>query len=186
MDSYHYNRMAPVSLGAAPELVDGVVFVPLHFFGNVFPDGAQIADGNILINSELDDWRPPVSARMATAELLDEYDSFVEFIEFEDFEGEEHPRLLIVSNALLHDFRFIEVGFDDEDFIIYERESLFTAEEISPDMPFVVTWINWGTLPHRGISFTDENGNVRNFTINLDNASDIADSIVLIEFFAVD
>ena len=51
LDSYHYNRMAAVELGLAPEVHNGVVFVPLPFFGNVFPDSAYIMDGDILIES---------------------------------------------------------------------------------------------------------------------------------------
>jgi len=51
LDSYAFGRMAAVELGAAPEIHDGVIFVPLHFFGSVFPDGAYIMDGNIFVNS---------------------------------------------------------------------------------------------------------------------------------------
>ena len=49
VDSYAFGRMAAVELGAAPEVHDGVIFVPLHFFGIVFPYGSYIMDGNIFI-----------------------------------------------------------------------------------------------------------------------------------------
>jgi hypothetical protein len=51
MDSYAYNRMAAIELGAAPELHDEVLFVPLHFFGHVFPVGSYMMDGNVIIHS---------------------------------------------------------------------------------------------------------------------------------------
>ena len=51
VDDYHYNRMAAVQLGAAPELHDGVFFVPLHFFGDVFPYVAYVMDGNIVVEN---------------------------------------------------------------------------------------------------------------------------------------
>jgi hypothetical protein len=49
VDSYHYNRMAPVELWAAPELHDDVFFVPLHFFGHVFPYAGYISDGHVFV-----------------------------------------------------------------------------------------------------------------------------------------
>jgi hypothetical protein len=51
VDSYFIARMAPIELGAAPEMHDGVIFVPLHFFGQVFPDGGYVMDGNIFVTS---------------------------------------------------------------------------------------------------------------------------------------
>jgi len=40
-------------LGAAPELHDNVIFVPLHFFGSIIPAGAYIADGNIFVSEDI-------------------------------------------------------------------------------------------------------------------------------------
>jgi hypothetical protein len=50
-DSYYYARMAPQELGAAPELHDGVLFVPLNFFGWVMPADVYVMDGNIYIKT---------------------------------------------------------------------------------------------------------------------------------------
>jgi len=49
-DSYYNGRMAPMELGAAPELIDGVLFVPLNFFAWVL-DYNVIVDGSIAIYS---------------------------------------------------------------------------------------------------------------------------------------
>jgi len=53
-DSYAFGRMAASPLGAAPELRDGTLFVPLIFFGDIIPSGAYIADGNIYVNDLVD------------------------------------------------------------------------------------------------------------------------------------
>ena len=57
-DSYFYGRMAPVQLGAAPEIHDGVIFVPMHFFGNVLPAGAYVSYGNIYVTHQ-QEWEAP-------------------------------------------------------------------------------------------------------------------------------
>jgi hypothetical protein len=55
VDSYHYARMAPVELGAVPELRDGVLFVPLTFFGQVMPVSSWVSGGEIFVSSEPND-----------------------------------------------------------------------------------------------------------------------------------
>jgi len=64
--------MASVELGAAPELHDGVVFVPLHFFGSVFPYGAFIQDGDIFVQSDL--FEADGGIEIASADPLDSTD----------------------------------------------------------------------------------------------------------------
>ena len=53
VDSYHYGRMAAIQLGVAPEIHEGVVFVPMHFFGDVMPIAVYIMDGNIIVSSDV-------------------------------------------------------------------------------------------------------------------------------------
>ena len=48
-DSYFRGRMAPMQLGAAPELVDDTLFVPMGFFDQILSAGAYISDGNIYV-----------------------------------------------------------------------------------------------------------------------------------------
>jgi len=52
-DYYFYGRMAATPLGAAPVLLDDVVFVPLHFFGHIIPVDAYMMDGDIFINESI-------------------------------------------------------------------------------------------------------------------------------------
>lgn len=54
VDYYTYMRTAPIYLGAAPELVNGVTYVPLNFFSEVARmNNAYVFEGQIVIdNSE--------------------------------------------------------------------------------------------------------------------------------------
>ena len=52
IDSYHFGRRAAQQLGAAPELVDGVLFVPINFFHDVLPGAAYIMDGHVIVQSD--------------------------------------------------------------------------------------------------------------------------------------
>lgn len=52
-DSYIYARMAPISLGAAPELTDNATYVPITFFTEVLRmNNAYFFEGQIIIDNE--------------------------------------------------------------------------------------------------------------------------------------
>lgn len=51
-DEYVVGRMAPISLGVAPELIDGVTYVPMSFFRDVIPEFDVFSfEGQVVINS---------------------------------------------------------------------------------------------------------------------------------------
>jgi len=50
-DSYFIGRMAPMQLGAAPEVSNGVLFVPLNFFGMMIDAEVFVMDGDVIINN---------------------------------------------------------------------------------------------------------------------------------------
>lgn len=50
-DSYFVGRMAPRALGAAPELKDGTLFVPLNFFTEMIQAHVFVESGNITIDN---------------------------------------------------------------------------------------------------------------------------------------
>lgn len=105
-----------------------------------------------------------VSVDYATDELLSKYDSYAEWIEFED---EGYQKIIFTTNIAAKDFKFIEVNYrtEDADIIFFENEVLYSLEELSPEEPFVVTWMEWGSIPHRGVSFVDETDTTRYFCI---------------------
>lgn len=119
-----------------------------------------------------------ISIDVLKDELLDKYASFEEFIEFDD---EGFQRIIITTNVLVKDFKFIEIGFEERDsnIVLLEDKVLYSLEELSPEKPFLVTWMDQGTIPHRGISFVDESNEVRNFYITMSGEDG---SLLLIEF----
>lgn len=50
-DAYLIGRLDTISLGAPPALVDGTLFVPMNFFGQVIETGAWISCGDVVVNN---------------------------------------------------------------------------------------------------------------------------------------
>jgi len=120
-----------------------------------------------------------VNGDYVTDELLAGYDAFEEFIEFDE---ERYLKIMIMTNMTIKNFKFIEVALspDDEDGILEEKSVRYSLGELSPDKPFVVTWLEIGSIPHRGISFVDEKNVTRYFSISM---SGLDGSLRLVEFF---
>lgn len=100
----------------------------------------------------------------ATDELLDNYISFHEYINDEDGDW-----LILRTDTEIRDFAFISVDHDDtgDKLSFLAGETLFPVDELSPEKPFVVKLMIPGSVPAYGISFVDENGVERYYTINL-------------------
>jgi len=85
---------------------------------------------------------------------LSQLDSYHEFVEFEE---ENMPRIAIRTDVPLRNFHFVEVDFGPEYTMEFMRANIiYSKDRLTPDVPFVVTFLNRGTLPHRGIVFFDE------------------------------
>lgn len=99
-----------------------------------------------------------------TDELLSKYDSFHEYINNED-----GASLVIWTDKAIKDFAFIAVDFDvtGDELSFIAGETLFSIDELSPEKPFVLKLLFPGAIPSYGISFVDENGVERHYTINL-------------------
>lgn len=119
-----------------------------------------------------------ISVDFATDELLSQYDSYDEFV---DPEEEGPQKIIFTSNFAAEDFHFIEIGHEakDKTLGIIENRVLYQVGELSPTKPFVVNWTEWGSLPHRGISFKDESGRTRYFYLAMSGEDD---SLLLLEF----
>ena len=107
-----------------------------------------------------------LTVELATDENLSIYDSFAEFIEFDD---EDYQKIILATNIPVKDFKFIEVGFEevDGDVVFLEKDVLYLLEELTAEEPFLVTWMEWGSIPHRGISFIDETDTTRYFYLGM-------------------
>ena len=87
---------------------------------------------------------------------LDQVDSYHEFIEFD--EG-GHPRIILSTDVPLFHFQFIELQWHQEQDLTFPwATAIYSMEVFSPEQPFVVSWMEWGNFPHRGIHFLDEYG----------------------------
>lgn len=100
----------------------------------------------------------------ATDELLNKYNSFHEYNIDEDGD-----RLIISTDTVIKDFAFISVDYDDtgDKISFLAGDKLFSVDELSPEKPFIVKLLIPGSVPTYGISFVDENGVERYYTINL-------------------
>jgi len=101
-----------------------------------------------------------------TDELLNKYASFHEYIDNKDGDT-----LIIRTDTAIKDFAFISVKYDDtgDKVSLLAGDTLFSVDELSPQKPFVVKMLDpGGVLPAYGISFVDENGVKRYYSINLD------------------
>lgn len=102
-----------------------------------------------------------VSVTVAEEEALSGYDSYHEFIEFEE---KGYQRIIFHAAIPLKEFKFIEIINNDEGLPVKAR-ALYSLNELKPDEPFVVTWMEWGSMPHRGIVFIDEDNETRCYFI---------------------
>lgn len=119
-----------------------------------------------------------VSVAYATAELLDEYDAYSEFIEYED---EYTQKVIFTTNTAVDDFNYIEISFKEkgDEIVFFESEVLYSLTELIPEQPFILSWMEAGTIPQRGITYLDENKEKKYFYLTISGKDG---SLLLIEF----
>ncbi|MCL2864826.1 MAG: hypothetical protein FWE25_04695 [Lachnospiraceae bacterium] len=124
-----------------------------------------------------------IHVALATDDFLEEFDSYVDLIEFNE---PDFQKIAFVANHALENFRWIEINYEieNEHYIFHEESILFSMETLDANEPFVVTWLEEGTIPHRGISFVDDNSVRRYFTLHMNHSDEGGDTgtYVLIEF----
>jgi len=98
-----------------------------------------------------------------TQGAVDKLASFTEFIEFDD---EGYQKVLISTDSPVRDVKFVDVQEGGLNAFKAPDNVLYSFAELTPEKPFVVTWMNWGTMPHRGLSFVDESGETRFFYLH--------------------
>lgn len=90
-------------------------------------------------------------------------EGFADYEEFVEFDDEGYQRIILTTSETVTELKFLSVehyGNSRQRLTV-----LYEAGELRPERPFVVTWIEWGSFPHRGVSFVDENGQERYFAI---------------------
>ena len=105
-----------------------------------------------------------VSVSYADADTLSKYPSY---LEYNDDYGETH--ILIVPDATVYDFKIVNVGFDEvgNDIKLKITDTVYSAEELSPEKP-IRAYISLGeTIPIRGISYRNKNGEVKSYGLGI-------------------
>ncbi|MCL2565140.1 MAG: hypothetical protein FWE24_04940, partial [Defluviitaleaceae bacterium] len=89
--------------------------------------------------------------------------------------GYDFARIVFTTNVTVRDFRFLNVVFNDsfspgvDDRLYLVRDVMYTLEELTPEVPFVVTGADMGSaLAANGFSFVDEMGQTRYFAFLID------------------
>ena len=167
---------------ANPSLPDKNVPAPTNSDVSVSTESEPTnADASVITDSELPDSdvsEPEeliVSVDYATDDLINKYDAV------EEFEENGYQKIIFTTNLVVKNFRFIEISNQEVDGTIkfYENKVLYSFDEFLPEKPFVVTWMEQGAIPHRGIAFDDENGTTRHFYLSMSGKDG---SVLLIEF----
>ncbi|NLL91075.1 MAG: hypothetical protein GX222_01460 [Ruminococcaceae bacterium] len=107
-----------------------------------------------------------VKVDFADDEILSSPDKFEEFI---DDDSEFQVKAVFTVNTSVKDFRYFEIAsvdVDEDENIIYNMgNELFSTGELTNERPIVIAMSFPGSMPSRGISFTDETGTVRYFAV---------------------
>ena len=116
-------------------------------------------------SSDVQDEAGTIHIDLATDELLKKYSSVYEYINDED-----GANVIIWTDTTVKDFAFITVNYKESDnSLSYSAgEILFSVDELTPDKPFVVKLLIPGLIPAYGITYVDESGVTRYYSINLD------------------
>ena len=194
-DSYFIGRMAPMQLGHAPELHNGVLFVPIDFFTMVIQGWTYyFTEGNIFIVSidmedvfyfdfddgfewcGIEEFCPPnrpwdVHISLVFEEFLSVFSYLHEYeyhrqVPESPFDGD---RLIIWADEPVSDFKVWEIMLMDtyEGIGFYSvRSELFALGDLPTGQALIInSFFGLGSFPASGISFVDANGDVRQYAI---------------------
>lgn len=122
-----------------------------------------------------------VSIDYASEELLSKTDAFDKFV---DDSSKYQVKVVFTSNIPVREFRYVELSFRDagqgDNAINFDiLKDLYHVDELTPQRPLVVTMLLDGVIPNRGISYVDESGTTRYFTISMSGKDN---SLLLTEF----
>lgn len=93
--------------------------------------------------------------------------------EFESFHidaDDTQTLVMFTTEKTVSDFTVLSLAFesiDDDGNITYDIAQSYSFDEFRQDTPIEVGMIFAGSIPTNGISYTDENGSTRRFSINI-------------------
>lgn len=110
-----------------------------------------------------------VSLDYATEALLGDKNAYEEFV---DSSSEYEVKGVFTANTTVRQFKYVELSYNDTTaadtkISFHVEKVLYSADVLSPEKPLVVTMELEGAIPNRGITYLDENGTERFFTISM-------------------
>lgn len=96
--------------------------------------------------------------------------------------SEESTKVLITPHTLLKDFNLLKLELlacDDAGNMTFKTDKLYGMDMLEAEQPIVVSLTFVGDMPEYGFSFTDEEGELRQFYLEI---SGMDGSLILVEF----
>ena len=100
--------------------------------------------------------------------FLEKYKTYDSFIEREEYAH----KIAFIPNVPVKDFSWLSLTFefDDIDGLIYDvEEELYSLEELLPQKPLVVSWVEVGIMSCFGFSYSDKDGEKKYFVGHVGN-----------------
>ena len=94
-------------------------------------------------------------------------------------EEESAAKVAFFAQKPLKNFRVLNLEFvdaDEDGNVLFRAKSMYQQKELMPDCPLVVQGVFYGSIPNWGVSYEDETGEVRTYSVSV---SGMDGSIVL-------
>lgn len=170
----HFISMLFVLLSAVIPFTAGIQYARAE------NGSANVVSSQMLRYSEtsVNDFHP-VYVREAEETLLMVYK---EYHVFNARTADSYMKVMFSTTTMVKNFKVLNLSdcqIDDNGKISFHEETLYEQPELVPGCPIVVIMTLYGTIPNYGISYTDEHGTTRRFSINV---SGMDGSVVMDEY----
>ena len=119
----------------------------------------------------------PAVLRGAWSDLFVEgYEGYDEYMLSEE---ESAAKVAFFAQKPLKNFCVLNLEFvdtDEDGNVLFQAKSMYKQKELMPDCPLVVQGVFYGSIPNWGVSYEDETGKIRTYSVSI---SGIDGSIVL-------
>lgn len=111
-----------------------------------------------------------ISAAVDVVWADDVMDRYVEYTEYVADSSEYETKVAFVATSRVTDFKVLSLEFVDyteDGKIKFDSKELYSQEELGKDTPLIVTMTFVSDIPNYGISYVDENGQTKKYSIAL-------------------
>ncbi|MCL2182827.1 MAG: hypothetical protein FWB85_05085 [Chitinispirillia bacterium] len=102
-----------------------------------------------------------ISVLLASQSFLEKYETYNSFIKDELYA----QKIAFIPDAPVKDFRWLSVAieYDSDNKEIYELYEVYRLDELHPQKPLVVSWVEVGIMSRFGFSYCDNGGQIKYF-----------------------